>query len=108
MRTLPLAPSVGPPCGATGLVMVVPKWPEAAMRPLPLRPPDELPWRHDSRDGCAEMARGCNENLADEAFGEAPCGARSLLVGAPKWPEANMRTLPMRPSVDPTAGPRSS
>ena len=108
MRTLPLAPSLellwghdpregcaaiargryanptagafgGAPYGATILVRGVPKWPEAAMRTLPLG-----------------------------AFGGAPYGATILEGGVPKWPEAAMRTLPLAPSVELPMGPRSS
>eukprot|EP00959_Pyramimonas_sp_CCMP1952_P141194 2955093-Pyramimonas_sp.AAC.1 len=68
----------GAPYGATILVRGVPKWPEAAMRTLPLG-----------------------------AFGGAPYGATILVRGEPKWPEA-MRALPLEPSVELPTGPRSS
>ena len=67
----------GDPYGPTILVRGVPNWPEAAMRTLPLAPSVELPWGHDPREGCAELARGRHANPATGAFGRAPMGPRS-------------------------------
>eukprot|EP00959_Pyramimonas_sp_CCMP1952_P144260 3020117-Pyramimonas_sp.AAC.1 len=85
----------------------VPKWPEAAMRALPLAPSAELLRGHDSREGCADMARGRRANPAIGAFGGAPYGATIFMRGVPKWPEAAMRTLPLALSVEHPMGPRS-
>eukprot|EP00959_Pyramimonas_sp_CCMP1952_P041396 865709-Pyramimonas_sp.AAC.1 len=66
------------PHGATIRVKGVPKWPEAAMRTLPLGPPIEFPWGHDPREECTDMGWGCHANTAIEAFGGAPMwGSRS-------------------------------
>eukprot|EP00959_Pyramimonas_sp_CCMP1952_P284212 5940809-Pyramimonas_sp.AAC.1 len=59
-------------------------------------------WGHDPREGCAEMGRGRHASLATGAFAGAP------MTGAPTWPEAAMRTLPVALSVELPMGPRSS
>eukprot|EP00959_Pyramimonas_sp_CCMP1952_P212833 4453653-Pyramimonas_sp.AAC.1 len=49
--------------------MGAPKWPQAAMRTLPLAPSVGLLWGHSPREGCAKMARGRRTNPAIGAFG---------------------------------------